>query len=107
MSNGSFLYIYICYIQKLYILILLYMPKGVDIVKTLKDFYEQRKKEIKMFPAMLYSFSKPKHREPLTEKEQEILNKYVHQVYNPRIKKLKEADYFMEEFMEPETGAYA
>jgi len=93
--------------QKLYILILLYMPKGVGIVKTLKDFYEEKKKKAHLFPNMLYGFSKPKHREPLTEKEQEILNKYVHQVYNPRIKKLKEADYFREEFMEPELGIEA
>ena len=70
-------------------------------MKTLKDFYEERKKQAHAFPAMIYSFSKPKHREPLDSKEQETLNRYVRQIYNPRIKKLKEAEYFREEWLEP------
>ncbi len=76
-------------------------------MKTLKDFYEEKKKKANLFPNMLYGFSKPRHREPLNPEEQETLDKYVHQIYNPRIKKLKEAEHFMEEFMEPEIGAYA
>ena len=72
-------------------------------MKTLKDFYQEKKKEA--FPAMIYTFSKPKYREPLTYKEQETLTKYVKQIYNPRIKKIKEPDYFTEEWMEPEKVA--
>ena len=74
-------------------------------MKTLKDFYEEKKREALQMPNMVYSFSKPKYRESLTRKEQETLNKYVKQIYNPRIKKLKEADYFREEWLEPEIGA--
>jgi len=76
-------------------------------MKTLKDFYEEKKKQAHIFPAMIYSFSKPKHREPLDDKEQETLHKYVRQIYNPRFRKLKEAEYFKEEFMEPEITAKA
>ena len=74
-------------------------------MKTLKDFYEEKKKQAHIFPTMIYSFSKPKHREPLTDKEQETLNKYITQVYNPRIKKLKEAEQFREEWLESITEA--
>jgi len=70
-------------------------------MKTLNDFYEEKKKQVHAFPAMIYTFSKPKYQKPLDEKEQEILNKYVRQIYNPRIKKLKEAEYFREEWLEP------
>ena len=73
-------------------------------MKTLQEFYEEKKKKALAFPTMVYSFSKPKYREPLTDKEQETLSKYVHQIYNPRIKKLKEAEYFREEWLEPQTG---
>lgn len=73
------------------------------MVKNLKDFYEEKKKLA--MPVMINTFSKPRYREPLDEKHQETLNRYVKQIYNPRIKKLKEADYFLEEFMEPEIGA--
>ena len=73
------------------------------MVKTLKDFYEEKKKQAHIFPTMLYSFSKPKYRQPLDDKEQETLNKYVKQVYNPRFKKLKEAEYFREEWTEPSS----
>ena len=75
----------------------------MDKVKTLKDFYEEKKREA--LPNLIYTFSKPRYREPLTNKEQKTLNKYVKQIYNPRIKKLKEAEYFKEEWMEPEIGA--
>ena len=71
-------------------------------MKTVKDFYEEKKKLAHLFPTMFYSFSKPKYREPLDDKELETLNKYVKQIYNPRIKKLKEAEYFREEWLEPE-----
>ena len=71
-------------------------------MKILKDFYEEKKKQAHIFPAMIYNFSKPKYREPLDDKEQETLNKYVKQIYNPRIKKLKAAEYFREEWLEPE-----
>lgn len=68
-------------------------------VKTLKDFYEEKKKQA--FPTMIYSFSKPRFREPFDKEAQETLNKYMKQIYNPGIKKLKEPDYFIEEWMEP------
>ena len=71
------------------------------MVKTLKDFYEEKKRQAHTFPSMIYTFSKPKYREPLDGKEQETLSKYIRQVYNPRIKKLKEAEYFREEWLEP------
>lgn len=74
-------------------------------MKTLKDFYEEKKKQAHTFPTMLYSFSKPKYREPLNAKQQGTLNKYIKQIYNPRFRKLKEAEHFREEWMEPETGA--
>ena len=72
-------------------------------VKTLKNFYEEKKKEA--FLTMIYSFSKPRYREPLDKEKQETLNKFVRQVYNPRFKKLKEEDYFMEEWMETDIKA--
>ena len=72
-------------------------------MKNLKDFYEEKKKQA--MPIMINTFSKPRYRKPLDEKQQETLNKYVKQIYNPRIKRLKEADYFLEEWMEPEIGA--
>lgn len=74
-------------------------------MKTLKDFYEEKKRKAHIWPNMIYAFSKPKYREPLTDKEQQTLNKYVRQIYNPRLRKLKEAEYFREEFMEPEVTA--
>lgn len=74
-------------------------------MKTLKDFYEEKKKEAHIWPNMVYFFSKPKYREPLSDKEQQTLNKFMKQVYNPKFKKLKEAEYFREEFMEPEIVA--
>ena len=74
-------------------------------MKTLQDFYEEKKKQAHIWPSMIYTFSKPKYREPLTNKEQETLNKYIKQIYNPRVRKLKEAEYFREEFMEPEITA--
>lgn len=70
-------------------------------MKTIKDFYEEKKKQA--FPVMINTFSKPRYREPLTDKQQETLNKYVKQIYNPRFRKLKEAEYFMEEWLEPEA----
>lgn len=73
-------------------------------MKTLKDFYEEKKKEAQAWPNLIYRFSKPRYREPLDKKEQETLNKYVHQIYNPRFKKLKEAEHFREEWTEPEMG---
>lgn len=74
-------------------------------MKTLKEFYEEKKREALQMPNMVYSFSKPKYRVPLTTKGQETLSKYIKQIYNPKIKKLKEADYFREEWMEPEMAA--
>lgn len=74
-------------------------------MKTLQEFYKEKKRKALVFPPMVYSFSKPKYREPLDKEGQETLNKFLRQVYDPKLKKLKEADYFMEEFMEPETGA--
>ncbi len=73
-------------------------------MKTLKDFYEEKKKLAHLFPPMVYGFSKPKYREPLDKEHQENLNKYVKQIYNPRLRKLKEAEHFREEFMEPELA---
>ena len=73
-------------------------------MKTLKDFYGEKKKQAHTWPNMVYAFSKPKYREPLGKKGQETLNKYISQIYNPRIKKLKEAEYFREEWMEPELS---
>ena len=75
------------------------------LLKTLTDFYEEKKKQAHQWPNLIYTFSKPKYREPLDKKEQEALGKYVKQVYNPKLKKLKEAEHFMEEFMEPEIVA--
>lgn len=72
-------------------------------MKNLKDFYEEKKKQA--LPIMINTFSKPRYREPLDEKHQKTLNMYMKQIYNPRIKKLREQDYFLEEFMEPEIGA--
>ena len=72
-------------------------------MRTLTDFYEEKKR--KAFPTLINTFSKPRYREPLTGKEQETLNKYVHQIYNPRLKKLKEAEHFREEWIEPEMIA--
>ena len=83
------------------------MYLGVDKVnklKTLKDFYEDRKKLAQGWPNLVYNFSKPKYREPLDKKEQETLNKFITQVYNSKIKKLKEAEYFRDEWMEPEIN---
>lgn len=76
-------------------------------MKTLKDFYEEKKRQAYTFPTMLYSFSKPRFRQPLNAKEQETLSKYVGQIYNPRIRKLKEAEYFREEWLEPLNEAKA
>ena len=72
-------------------------------MKTLKDFYEERKRIALLFPPMVYGFSKPKYREPLDKEHQETLNIYVKQIYNPRLRKLKEAEHFREEFMEPQA----
>ena len=74
-------------------------------MKTLKDFYEERKRLALLYPPMVYDISKPKNREQLDKEHQETLNKYVKQIYNPRLKKLKEAEYFREEFIEPEIAA--
>lgn len=70
-------------------------------MKTLKKLYEERKRLA--MPFMINTFSKPRYREPLDKGRQETLNKYVKQVYNPRLRKLKEAEYFREEFMEPQS----
>ncbi|MBI2656370.1 hypothetical protein HYX03_01370 [Candidatus Woesearchaeota archaeon] len=70
-------------------------------MRTIHDFYEEKKRQA--FPVMINTFSKPRYREPLTDKQQETLNKYVKQIYNPRFRKLKEAECFREEFIEPET----
>ncbi len=72
-------------------------------MKTLTDFYEEKKKQA--LPNLIYSFSKPRYREPLNAKEQETLTNCIKQIYNPRIKKLKEPDYFLEEWMEPQIQA--
>ena len=95
------------YAKTIYTYFPICMFLGGGKVRTLQEFYEERKRKALVFPPMVYSFSKPKYRQPFTEKEQETLSKFIRQVYNSRIKKLKEADYFKEEFMEPETGAYA
>ncbi len=73
-------------------------------METLKDFYEEKKKEAQAYPTMIYSLSKPKYREPLDSRGQETLSKYMEQIYNPRLKKLKEADYFRDEWIEPEMA---
>ena len=72
-------------------------------MKNLKDFYEEKKKE--SFPFMINTFSKPRYHRPLNEGDQETLQGFMKMVYNPRIKKLKEAEYFREEYMEPEASA--
>ena len=62
------------------------------MLKTVKDFYLEKKKE------SLLNINIPlktKRNEP-----QETLNKYIK--YFPRIRKLKEAEYFREEWIEPE-----
>ena len=64
-------------------------------MKTLKDFYDAKKRQA------LYTYNpipKSKYKEP-----QETLGKYLKQTYNPRLRKLKEAEYFREEWIEPET----
>ena len=61
-------------------------------MKSLKDFYLERKKSLLK---VVYIPAKDKHKE-----SQERLNKYVG--YFPRLRKLKEAEYFREEFMVPE-----
>ena len=53
---------------------------------------------------MVNTFSKPRYRKPLDKEQQETLNVYIKQIYNPKIRKLKEAEYFREEWLEPETG---
>ena len=78
---------------------------AIRFMKTLQDYYEQRKKEAHAWPNMHYNFSKPRYREPMDTKEQETLSKYIKQVYNPRIKKMMEVDYFKEEWLEPELAA--
>ena len=69
-------------------------------MKTLKDFYEEKKRLAHILPSAVYNFSKPKYREPTDGKQQETLNNYIKQIYNPRIKKLKEQAYFREEWIE-------
>ena len=99
-ANSIYIYIYL--IEKLYIFILLIYQSRGGIVETLKELHELRKKIA--FPFMVNTFSKPRYREPLDKEHQETLNMYVKQIYNPRFRKLKEAEYFREEFIEPETG---
>ncbi len=72
-------------------------------MKTLADFYEGKKKQ--GLPNLIYSFSKPRYRELFNAKEQETLTGRIKQTYYPRIKKLKEPDYFLEEWMEPQIQA--
>ena len=71
-------------------------------MKTLKELYELKRKQA--LPFMINTFSKPRYRQPLDKEQQETLGKYVRQIYNPRLRKLKEAEYFREEWMEQETG---
>jgi len=93
-SWADSIYTYIFLIQKIYILILhIWYIRG-GIVKTIKDFYLEKKKEA--FLNVVYVPPKDKHKE-----SQETLNRYVK--YIPRLRKLKEAEYFREEFMEPEV----
>ncbi|MBI2541496.1 hypothetical protein HYV80_02195 [Candidatus Woesearchaeota archaeon] len=61
-------------------------------MKSLKAFYLEKKKSLLN---AVYIPPKYKHKE-----SQEKLNKYVG--YFPRLKRLKEAEYFREEFTEPE-----
>ena len=72
---------------------------------TLKELHEIRKKQA--FPFMVNTFSKPRHREPLDREHQETLNRFIRQIYNPRFRKLKEAEYFREEFAEPDIKVNA
>ena len=71
-------------------------------MKNLKELYELKKKQA--LPFMVNTFSKPRYRKPLDKEQQETLNVYIKQIYNPKIRKLKEAEYFREEWLEPETG---
>ena len=67
---------------------------------TLKELHELRRKQA--FPFMVNTFSKPRYRESLDKEHQATLNRFIKQIYNPRFRKLKEAEYFREEFMEPQ-----
>ncbi|MBI3035417.1 hypothetical protein HYY71_03770 [Candidatus Woesearchaeota archaeon] len=69
-------------------------------MKSLKEIYEEKKRHA--IPFMINTFSKPRYREPLDKEHQETLNAYMNQIYNPRLRKLKEAEHFREEFIEPE-----
>ena len=75
------------------------------MMKNLKDFYEEKKKE--SFPFMINTFSKPRYQHPLSKEDKQSLQGFMKMIYNPKLKKLKEAEYFMEEFMEPEIKAKA
>ncbi len=66
-------------------------------------FYGEKKR--RELPVLINTFSKPRYREPLNKQQQERLDIFVRQIYNPRIKKLKEAEYFREEWLEPEMVA--
>ena len=72
-------------------------------MKTLTNFYSEEERTISNF---ITAFSKPKARRPMDFAQQMALRHYMKQVYNPKIKKLKEAQQFMEEWMEP-SGKYA
>lgn len=70
-------------------------------MKTLKELYDLKRKQA--LPFMVNTFSKPRYREQLRKEQQESLSVYIKQIYNPKIRKLKEAEYFREEWIEPET----
>ena len=72
-------------------------------MKTLTNFYSEEERTISNF---ITAFSKPKTRKPMDFAQQMALRHYMKQVYNPKIKKLKEAQQFMEEWVEP-SGKYA
>ena len=61
-------------------------------MKTLKDYYLEKKKNLLN---VVHIPSKDRNSE-----SQERLDKYIRLI--PRLRKLKEAEYFREEFMEPQ-----
>ena len=73
------------------------------MMKNLNDFYEEKKKQ--SFQFMVNTFSKPRYQQPLSKEEQESLQSFMKMIYNPKLKKLKEAEHFREEWVEPEIKA--
>lgn len=69
-------------------------------MKTFKELYEEKKR--KALPIMINTFSKPRYRQPMDKEGQATLNKFMKQIYNPRLKKLEENERFREEWIEPE-----